>query len=280
MRPIIILLTLIVSLNAFGQNRPTRENKPTDWAEFHRYENANKEVSKQPLLVLMGDSITDYWVTEDPNFFEKNNYVGRGIAGQTASQMLVRFRQDVLNLNPKAIAIMAGTNDICQQMASMAYYPDENIVGNIIAMCELAIYHKIPVILCAITPCSSYMPIPDLDAGSRIIEINSQLKAYADSQKKIYWLDYFTPLAASDNGLPVNMSYDGVHPTINAYSVMERLLNESVAKNLKVKTPLYSIPQEEADALKKAKDDERKAKNMPLSQKETQERMKNFFKKN
>lgn len=227
----------------------------TDWPDYRRYENANASVEKSPSVVLMGDSITDNWFTEDPDFFTRNNFAGRGISGQTVSQMLCRFRQDVIDLAPEAVAIMAGTNDLCQQMAGMAYYPDENIIGNIKSMCELAKAAGIKVILCSVTPCSHYMPIPDLDAGSRIVELNRQLKEYADSDRNITYLDYFTPLANEENGLDKDQSYDGIHPVVTVYSRMEEILVETVAKVLRTdKDDYYVLPMEKALELKKAKD--------------------------
>lgn len=232
---------------------------PTDWADMRRYERANDTLACTPEVVLMGDSITDYWVTSDADFFTKNNFAGRGIAGQTVSQMLVRFDQDVLQLKPKAVVIMAGTNDICQQMASMNYYPDANIINNTIAMCELALNKGIQVLLCSITPCEHYMPIRDLDAGSKIVEINKELKAYADSRKGVTYVDYFTPLANEKNGFDPEMSYDGVHPTIYCYSFMEPILTDAIAKALKKKNTYWTIPQDEALELKKAEDARRAA---------------------
>ena len=91
-----------------AEKRKAARNAPADWADFKRYEQANASLDEAPFLVLMGDSITDNWFKEDPAFFEKNNFAGRGISGQTASQMLVRFGRDVINLRPKAVAIMAG----------------------------------------------------------------------------------------------------------------------------------------------------------------------------
>ena len=225
-----------------------------DWPDFRRYENANESLTQTPDVVLMGDSITDNWATEDPDFFTLNNFAGRGISGQTVTQMLCRFRQDVLDLNPKVVAIMAGTNDLCQQMASMAYYPDENIIGNIKSMCELAKAAGIKVILCSVTPCSHYMPIPDLDAGSRIVDLNRKLKEYADSDRNITWLDYFTPLANEENGFDKDQSYDGVHPVVTVYSTMEELFVETVAKVLKTKNDYYVMPMEKAVEIKKQKD--------------------------
>ena len=245
---------------------PARQAGPTDWPDFKRYEQANASLTQAPLVVLMGDSITDNWQTEDPDFFTKNNFAGRGISGQTASQMLVRFKRDVVDLHPKAVAIMAGTNDLCQQLASMAYYPEDALIGNTVAMCELAEAAGIKVLLCSITPCAHYMPIPDIDAGSRIKELNAKLKAYADTHKNVPYVDYFTPLANSSNGLDAAYSYDGIHPTVNLYDDMERILVDSIRKVLKMKKhDFYTLPADVADQRKAAADADRRAKNMPMS---------------
>lgn len=120
-----------------------------DWANFGRYEAANKSVTKAPEVVLMGNSITEGWWRNDSAFFKTRNYVGRGISGQTSSQMLVRFRNDVINLNPKAVVILAGTNDIAQNNGPITL---ENVMNNIISMAELAKAHKIKVYLCSVLP--------------------------------------------------------------------------------------------------------------------------------
>lgn len=245
---------------------PARQAGPSDWGNFKRYEASNAELASAPLVVLMGDSITDYWYDTDPDFFTRNNFVGRGIAGQTASQMLVRFKQDVIALKPKAVAIMAGTNDLCQNMMGQSYYPDQTIIDNNIAMCELAEAAGIKVLLCSITPVAHYMPIPDQDAGPRIVELNRQLKAYADSHKNVTYVDYHTPLADAELGLPETGSYDGVHPAVNLYDDMERILVDSVKKVLKLKKQgFYTLPSDEADVRKAESDADRKARNMPMN---------------
>jgi lysophospholipase L1-like esterase len=102
------LITLAaVCLMAISANAQQKE-----WANFKRFKEANAEVTTAPKAVFMGDSITEGWARIDADFFKNNNFVGRGISGQVTSQMLVRFRQDVLELNPKYVVIMAGTNDI------------------------------------------------------------------------------------------------------------------------------------------------------------------------
>ena len=211
-RTVLTLALAAMCVSSFAQ---PRQAGPADWGNFKRYEQANAELASAPLVVLMGDSITDFWYNEDPDFFTKNHFAGRGIAGQTASKMLLRFKQDVVNLHPKAVAIMAGTNDICQHMMGQAYYPDQTILDNIKAMCELAEEAGYKVLLCSITPCAHYMAIPEQDAGTRIVEMNRKLKSYADSEKNITYVDYHTPLADAELGLPASGTYDGIHPAIN-----------------------------------------------------------------
>lgn len=101
----------------------------------------------------MGNSITEGWFNQHPEFFQKNNFLGRGIGGQTSSEMLVRFRQDVIELHPQCVAIMAGTNDIAMNNGYIAL---ENTYQNIVSMCELARFNGIKVLLCSVTPCVRY----------------------------------------------------------------------------------------------------------------------------
>ena len=263
MKRIFLTLALAaVSVLSFAQ---PRQMGPSDWGNFKRYEPKNAELTADPLVVLMGDSITDFWFDEDPDFFTKNNFAGRGISGQTASQMLVRFKQDVINLHPKAVAIMAGTNDICQNLLGQAYYPDQTIFDNITAMCELAEKAGIKVLLCSITPCAHYMAIPEVDAGSLIVKMNQRLKAYADSRKNVTYVDYHTPLADAELGLPATGTYDGIHPAINIYDDMERILTASIKKVLKVKTDFYTLPADEAEVRKLASDAKRRESGMPMT---------------
>jgi lysophospholipase L1-like esterase len=245
-----------------GSQGAARSNGPSDWASFKRYEKANLEITKIPDVVFMGNSITDYWVRDDPDFFTKNNFVGRGISGQTASQMLVRFRQDVINLKPKAVIIMAGTNDLAQQMAGMSYYPEANIVGNIISMCELAKANGIKVLLCSITPCAHYIPIPQIAAGPEIAKINKQLKTYVDATKGVTYVDYFTPLANAEMGLDSDMTYDGIHPNKYCYSFMEEIVTRSINQAFKNKTRYFVTPRDIAKQRKELEDKERREKNM------------------
>lgn len=196
-----------------------------DWAAFGRYAEANKNVKQAPMLVIMGDSITDFWPNKtSSDFFNKNNIVGRGISGQVTSQMLVRFRRDVLDLKPKYVAILAGTNDIAQ---NQGYINAENIVGNIISMVEIARANKIKPIVCSILPAAKYPWRPEIQSVPMVQKINQMLKDYC-KKHKVKYIDFYTPMADENNGLPKKYANDGIHPTSDGYAVMEKVLLENL----------------------------------------------------
>ena len=115
-----------------------------DWAQFNRYAEENAQVTTDPKVVFMGDSITEGWAKEDPDFFTGNNFLGRGISGQTTSHMLVRFRRDVIDFSPEYVVILAGTNDVARNNGEISLV---NGLGNLISMCELAKANRIKPIL-------------------------------------------------------------------------------------------------------------------------------------
>lgn len=211
---------IIVAFAAVASGMISIDMNAQDWANFGAYSNANKEVRTKPAAVFMGDSITEGWGRQDAGFFEDNGFLCRGISGQTTSQMLVRFRSDVLNLSPKYAVIMAGTNDIAKNNGDISL---ENIAGNIISMCELAKLHKIRVILCSITPADCYGWRPEIEPAGLIIELNAMLRDYAESAK-IPYVDFHSVLADNGGGLPEEYAADGVHPNIGCYKIMESVL--------------------------------------------------------
>ena len=174
----------------------------------------------------MGDSITEGWFRLDPDFFTSNNFLGRGISGQTSSEMLVRFRRDVLDFHPKYVVILAGTNDAAENNGKIT---PENTLGNIISMCELAKLHKIKPILCSALPAGQFRWRKEItDAPDRVRTLNALLKDYAKKNRIVY-LDYY-PLMDDGNGsLPEALSKDTVHPTLEGYKIME----EAVLKVLR-----------------------------------------------
>lgn len=216
MKKILTIAILVLGTAAFAAG---------DWAAFGRYAEANKNVKQAPMLVIMGDSITDFWPNRtSSDFFNKNNIVGRGISGQVTSQMLVRFRRDVLDLKPKYVAILAGTNDIAQ---NQGYINAENIVGNIISMVEIARANKIKPIVCSILPAAKYPWRPEIQSVPMVQKINQMLKDYC-KKHKVKYIDFYTPMADENNGLPKKYANDGIHPTSDGYAVMEKVLLENL----------------------------------------------------
>jgi len=203
-----------------------------DWAKFGRFVEANKTITERPDAVFMGNSITEQWAEFDPEFFQKNNFVGRGISGQTTAEMLVRFRQDVIGLNPRAVVIMSGTNDVA---LNNGYIAPENIVGNIISMCELAEANGIKVLLCSIPPCAGFRWRKEVQPAETIRQLNKMIKEYAEAND-IAYVDYHSALTTAEGGLPEKWSKDGCHVNLECYrTVMEPLVCDAINKVLKIK---------------------------------------------
>lgn len=195
-----------------------------DWAQFNRYAEANNEVKDRPIAVLMGDSITDGWASSDPDFFVDNNFIGRGISGQTTSHMLVRFRRDVVDHSPKYVVILAGTNDIALNNGEISL---ENTLGNIISMCEIAEANGIKPVICSVLPADRFYWRPGVKPADDIVRLNEMLKEYAEAERYKY-VDYHSVLKDENNALPKIHAEDGVHPNLDCYKIMEQILLESL----------------------------------------------------
>ncbi|WP_245327606.1 SGNH/GDSL hydrolase family protein [Hymenobacter fodinae] len=209
----------------------------TDWAKLARYAAANKALpppsANAPRVVLLGNSITDAWPNADPPFFAGKPYelIGRGISGQTSPQMLLRFRQDVLELQPKVVAILAGTNDVAENTGP---YDPHATLNNIKSMVELARANKVRVVLCSVLPAAEFGWRKGLNPAPKIVALNAMIKEYA-RQNKLVYLDYHTPMADERMGLKAAYGEDGVHPNLAGYRVMEPLLQQAVTEALKQK---------------------------------------------
>lgn len=184
-------------------------------------------------MVFMGNSITDNWARLRPQFFSDNGFIGRGIGGQTTPQMLVRFHPDVVDLNPKVVVILAGTNDIAGNTGPSTL---KMIEDNIAAMTEIAQANKIKVILISVLPVYEYPWAKKVqDPVGQIAELNSWLQAYAKKKGAVY-VDCFSALSDARKGLDARYSKDGVHPTPQAYEkVMEPLVLKAIHQVLKKK---------------------------------------------
>jgi lysophospholipase L1-like esterase len=220
--------------------RKIRENETQlrDWANLARYREANTKLApveaREKRVVFMGDSITDMWI--EPRFggfFLGKPYVDRGISGQTTPQMLIRFRPDVIVLGPKAVVILAGTNDLAGNTGPMSL---EEIEGNLASMAELARSNKIRVVLASLLPVSDYGPTDMRDRRSpeKIVELNAWIKKYAADNGYVY-LDYFTATVDEHGLLKKALSEDGLHPNAAGYAVMAPLAEKAIEAALKRK---------------------------------------------
>lgn len=228
---ILISVVILISNFLFAQKTEYRELMEQDWANLKKYKAENEriiETGKYPDVVFMGNSITEGWRNAQPEFFKNNNYTGRGIGGQTTPQMLIRFMPDVIDLKPKAVVILAGTNDIA---GNTGFSSVEMITNNIKAMAQLAEANNIKVILASILPVYDYPWRPGLEPVKKIAEINSWIKNYAKQHSHTY-LDLFTPLKNKREGLQKQYSEDGVHPNLAGYKVMAPVTKKTIETTL------------------------------------------------
>jgi lysophospholipase L1-like esterase len=211
-----------------------------DWPNLTRYREANRALpppaAGESRVVFMGDSITDAW--PQPRFgafFPGKPYIGRGISGQTTPQMLLRFRPDVIDLKPKVVVILAGTNDIAGNTGVMT---DEDIEGNIESMAELAKAHNIKVILSSIMPTAAYHAAPNAVPQSttrpmsRIKAINAWMERYAAANRHVY-LDYFSPMLDASGVMKAELTADDLHPNAAGYAIMAPLAQAAIDKALR-----------------------------------------------
>lgn len=198
-----------------------------DWANLKKYNSENKTITPtSKKAVLMGDSITEFWKENDTAFFSDNNLLDRGISGQTTPQMLLRFRQDVINLKPSTVVILAGINDIAENTGPITL---EQIMGNIISMVELAKANKIDVVLCSVLPANAFPWNKKILPADKVIELNKMISSYAKSNK-INYVDYYSAMVDENKGLQKKYGDDGVHPNLEGYKVMEELLLKTLSQ--------------------------------------------------
>lgn len=227
------ILTILIMV---ATNSPIQAQDFYKYTNFEKYYAANTKIAApaadENRVVFMGNSITEAWPVLSPKFFEQNKgYIGRGISGQTSYQMLFRFRREVLNLKPKVVVILAGTNDIAQ---NTGYTPLEIVAENVMTMAELAQFHGIEVIICSVVPAIDFPWRRGLQPVNKILELNTLLKKYAEDNDLLY-VDYHAALKDEHNGLQVpnyTNENDLVHPNAAGYKVMERLIQPAIRKAL------------------------------------------------
>ncbi|HCE47823.1 MAG TPA: hypothetical protein DEQ84_04060 [Prevotellaceae bacterium] len=234
MRTTIIKNSLLVLAIALSGMSLHAQKPKADYGNIQRYAQSNAELPApkkgEKRVVFLGNSITQGWAEKHPEFFKKYGYIGRGISGQTSYNFLLRFREDVVKLQPKLVVINAGTNDVAENSCT---YNEEHTMGNIITMVEIAKFHKIKVILTSVLPAAGFGWNKSItDAPAKIKALNMRIKAYAKANK-IPYVDYYTPLVDSD-GKTLNPKYsnDGVHPTEAGYDIMESIIVPAIKKYL------------------------------------------------
>jgi lysophospholipase L1-like esterase len=207
-----------------------------DWPQLGRYQQADTELTPvkpgENRVVFLGDSITDGWNLAQ--YFPGKPYINRGISAQTTANMLLRFRQDVIALNPKAVVILAGTNDIAGNTGPMTV---EQIGDNLASIAELARIHGITVVFASVTPVNDYTPKSQKFFGERpmtqIVALNKWLRNYAETNGYVY-LDYFSAMVDNKGLLKRDFAEDGLHPNAAGYQVMAGLAEDAVEKALRV----------------------------------------------
>ncbi len=212
-----------------------------DWNQLGRYHKDDLRLEAEPRVpgrvVFLGDSITDIWNLK--KFFPGKPYVNRGISGQTTSQMLVRMFPDVIDLQPAAVIVLAGTNDIARNTGpETAKMVEENLE----AITELAQVHHIKVILCSLTPVSDYTEHPQTQnrPPAQILQLNAWIKAYA-ARAHATFADYYSALVDSKGMLKNGYSNDGLHPNDRGFALLAPVAEAAIEKALKEK-PLREMP--------------------------------------
>ncbi len=206
------------------------EQLKNDWPWLGRFKEADlalaPPVAGENRVVFMGDSITQGWHLDDS--FPGKPYINRGISGQTTPQMVLRFRQDVIDLKPKVVVILAGTNDIAENTGPMTLEESE---GNLMTMAELATANHIRVVLCSALPAYDFPWTPGKTPALKIDALNEWIKAYA-AEKGYVYVDYHTAMKDERDGLPEKLSKDGVHPDPAGYAIMAPLAEAGIEKAL------------------------------------------------
>jgi len=208
-----------------------------DIAELERYRKANTALASvkpnENRIVFYGDSITDAWGNRPEKwpFFAGKGYIDRGISGQTTAQMLIRFRQDVIDLHPKVVLLLAGTNDIAGNLGPSSL---QMAADNIVSMVQLARANGIRMVLCSTLPADHYNWRKDVKPAEPIRQMNAWMKKYAAEQGLVY-VDYYSALTNANGGMKDDTALDGVHPTAAGYAIMEPLAEQGIAEALRRK---------------------------------------------
>ena len=229
------LIALAAACASAHPSLPAQDPVRTDWANLARYREADRMLPRpgknENRVVFMGNSITENWQQYFATMFPGKPYVNRGISGQTTPQMLVRFRQDVIALEPAVVVILAGTNDIAGNTGPSTLAMIED---NIASMAELARAHRIAVVLTSVLPVRDYPWKPGLEPAPKIIALNSWIRDYSAQHGAVY-VDTHGAMADAQGGMRSGLSSDGVHPNETGYRIMAPLVAQAIDEALRAK---------------------------------------------
>jgi lysophospholipase L1-like esterase len=221
------MLNIILS-SANAQNKI--DESWINWTNFKKYANQNMEAkSKQKgeiRVVFLGNSIFEGWSSARPDFFNNKPYFNRGISGQVTAQMLLRFQEDVVNLDPDVLVLKAGINDIAENAGP---YDQQKTLNNIKSIVQLAKANKIKIVLCSVLPANRFVWRPALTPADKVVELNAALQAYA-KQANVLYLDLYAAVVDDKKGMKADYANDGVHPTVEGYKVLEPLVEEAIKR--------------------------------------------------
>ncbi|BAP30193.1 uncharacterized protein CHSO_1156 [Chryseobacterium sp. StRB126] len=227
-------LFIFLAFSLFAGTSADAQNA-IDFANLTRYKDENTSIlnsKKNVDVVFMGNSITEGWVKSHPEFFSENNFTGRGISGQTTSQMLLRFQNDVVALKPKLVIINAGTNDIAQ---NTGIYDADFTFNNIKAMADIAQNNGIKVIIASVLPAAAFPWRKEItDVPQKVDALNNRLKQYANNNRLMF-VDYNTAMRDAKGGMREGLSKDGIHPVPAGYAIMEPMIKNAIHKTLRKK---------------------------------------------
>ena len=214
----ILTASLLLALGAFAQNP----------AHVERYAAANAALGVPcgPRVVLFGDSITDGWPDQRPEFFASTGFIGRGIGGEETSHMVLRFRQDVIDIQASTVVILAGINDIAVNMGGP--YREDVTYANILTMIDLAWQNGIRPVVCSVLPSYNLRWRPEVQGCfEKVCSLNARLKAYCERHGVTY-VDYGSVLSGPDGRVRDGLTTDTVHPNADGYALMEKLLLDTL----------------------------------------------------
>jgi lysophospholipase L1-like esterase len=202
--------------------RETQVRNP-DRDNLKRYAEANDRLGpaspQRTRVVFLGDSITDGWRLNE-YFGDEHDFVNRGISGQTTGEMLGRMKADVIDLNPRAVVVLAGTNDIARGVALHA------IENNLSMIAELAEGHHIEPVFASVLPVSDYHKEDNPQYArslerppAKILELNTWLRGFCQ-QRHFRYLDYYAAMVDKAGFLQADLADDGLHPNAKGYRIM------------------------------------------------------------